>query len=104
MPEITSKSNITSKDALDFHKNGKPGKLQISATKPLTTARDLSLAYSPGVAIPCLEIEKNPDAAYDYTAKGNMVAIISNGTAVLGLGKLGALASKPVMEGKGCII
>ncbi len=100
MPEITSKSNITSKDALDFHKNGKPGKLQISATKPLTTARDLSLAYSPGVAIPCLEIEKNPDAAYDYTAKGNMVAIISNGTAVLGLGKLGALASKPVMEGK----
>ena len=100
MPEITSKSNITAKDALDFHKNGKPGKLQISATKPLATARDLSLAYSPGVAFPCLEIEKNPDAAYDYTAKGNMVAIISNGTAVLGLGKLGALASKPVMEGK----
>ena len=100
MPEITSKSNITTKDALDFHKNGKPGKLQISATKPLATARDLSLAYSPGVAFPCLEIEKNPDAAYDYTAKGNMVAIISNGTAVLGLGKLGALASKPVMEGK----
>ena len=100
MPEITSKSNITAKDALDFHRNGKPGKLQISATKPLATARDLSLAYSPGVAFPCLEIEKNPDAAYDYTAKGNMVAIISNGTAVLGLGKLGALASKPVMEGK----
>ena len=100
MPEITSKSNINPKDALDFHKNGKPGKLQISATKPLATARDLSLAYSPGVAVPCLEIEKNPDAAYDYTAKGNMVAIISNGTAVLGLGKLGALASKPVMEGK----
>ena len=100
MPEITSKSNITAKDALDFHKNGKPGKLQISATKPLATARDLSLAYSPGVAAPCLEIEKNQDAAYDYTAKGNMVAIISNGTAVLGLGNLGALASKPVMEGK----
>ncbi len=100
MPEITSKSNITPKDALDFHKNGKPGKLQITASKPLSTARDLSLAYSPGVAVPCLEIEKNPDAAYDFTAKGNMVAIISNGTAVLGLGKLGALASKPVMEGK----
>ena len=100
MTEITSKSNITDQDALDFHKLDKPGKLQISATKPLSTARDLSLAYSPGVAVPCLEIEKNPDAAYDYTAKGNMVAIISNGTAVLGLGKLGALASKPVMEGK----
>ena len=100
MPEITSKSNITDQDALDFHRLDKPGKLQISATKPLSTARDLSLAYSPGVAVPCLEIEKNPDAAYDYTAKGNMVAIISNGTAVLGLGKLGALASKPVMEGK----
>ena len=100
MPEITSKSNITDQDALDFHKLDKPGKLQISATKPLSTARDLSLAYSPGVAVPCLEIEKNPDAAYDYTAKGNMVAIISNGTAVVGLGKLGALASKPVMEGK----
>ena len=99
MPEITSKSNITDQDALDFHRLDKPGKLQISATKPLSTARDLSLAYSPGVAAPCLEIEKNPDAAYDYTAKGNMVAIISNGTAVLGLGKLGALASKPVMEG-----
>ena len=69
MPEITSKSNITSKDALDFHKNGKPGKLQISATKPLATARDLSLAYSPGVAFPCLEIEKNPDAAYDIQPK-----------------------------------
>ncbi len=100
MPDLTSRFNITSKDALDFHKNKKPGKLQISATKPLSTARDLSLAYSPGVAIPCLEIQKNPDAAYDYTAKGNMVAIISNGTAVLGLGNLGALASKPVMEGK----
>ena len=100
MADLTSRFNITSKDALDFHKNKKPGKLQISATKPLSTARDLSLAYSPGVAIPCLEIQKNPDAAYDYTAKGNMVAIISNGTAVLGLGNLGALASKPVMEGK----
>ena len=88
------------KDALNFHSKGKPGKLEIAPTKPLTTARDLSLAYSPGVAVPCLEIEKNPSAAYDYTSKGNMVAVISNGTAVLGLGNIGALASKPVMEGK----
>ncbi len=88
------------KDALNFHSKGKPGKLEISPTKPLSTARDLSLAYSPGVAVPCLEIEKNPAVAYDYTSKGNMVAVISNGTAVLGLGNIGALASKPVMEGK----
>ena len=88
------------KDALNFHSKGKPGKLEIAPTKPLTTARDLSLAYSPGVAVPCLEIEKNPSSAYDYTSKGNMVAVISNGTAVLGLGNIGALASKPVMEGK----
>lgn len=87
-------------DALHFHANRRPGKLEITPTKPLTTQRDLSLAYSPGVAIPCLEIEKKPDTAYDYTAKGNLVAVISNGTAVLGLGNLGALASKPVMEGK----
>ena len=87
-------------DALHFHANRRPGKLEITPTKPLTTQRDLSLAYSPGVAIPCLEIEKEPDTAYDYTAKGNLVAVISNGTAVLGLGNLGALASKPVMEGK----
>ena len=100
MADLTSRSNITKKDALDFHKNDKPGKLAISPSKPLSTARDLSLAYSPGVAYPCLEIKENPDFAYDYTAKGNMVAIISNGTAVLGLGNLGALASKPVMEGK----
>ncbi len=100
MPDLTSRYNITDKDALDFHKKNKPGKLQISASKPLSTARDLSLAYSPGVAVPCLEIAKDPNAAYDYTSKGNMVAIISNGTAVLGLGNLGALASKPVMEGK----
>ena len=100
MADLTSRSNITKKDALDFHKNKKPGKLSITPSKPLSTARDLSLAYSPGVAIPCLEIKKDPDSAYDYTAKGNMVAIISNGTAVLGLGNLGALASKPVMEGK----
>ncbi len=90
----------TNQAALDFHKEGKPGKLAITATKPLVTQNDLALAYSPGVAAPCLEIADNPEAAYDYTAKGNMVAVISNGTAVLGLGDLGALASKPVMEGK----
>ena len=96
----SSKITVTDKEALDFHAQGRPGKLQISATKPLVTQRDLSLAYSPGVAAPCLEIEKNPETAYDYTARGNLVAVISNGTAVLGLGDLGALASKPVMEGK----
>ena len=93
-------STLTDQDALDFHKNGVPGKIKIIASKPLTTQRDLSLAYSPGVAAPCKEIYKDPDTAYDYTAKGNFVAVISNGTAVLGLGNLGALASKPVMEGK----
>ena len=87
-------------DALNFHSSGRPGKLEITPTKPLTTQRDLSLAYSPGVAEPCLEIEAEPDKAYDYTAKGNLVAVISNGTAVLGLGNIGAGASKPVMEGK----
>ncbi len=97
-----SKSNkrVTDEEALAFHAQGRPGKLQITATKPLVTQRDLSLAYTPGVAAPCLRIEQNPDLAYDYTARGNLVAIISNGTAVLGLGDLGALASKPVMEGK----
>ncbi|MBK1666317.1 NADP-dependent malic enzyme [Rhodospirillum rubrum] len=88
------------REALLFHITGRPGKIEIAATKPLTTQRDLSLAYSPGVAAPCLAIQRDPSTAYDYTAKGNMVAIISNGTAVLGLGDLGALASKPVMEGK----
>lgn len=91
---------VTDEEALAMHASGRPGKLQITPTKPLTTARDLSLAYSPGVAAPCLKIHENPDAAYDYTARGNLVAVISNGTAVLGLGDLGALASKPVMEGK----
>lgn len=91
---------ITDEDALQFHKQGQPGKLAISATKPLITQRDLSLGYSPGVAVPCQHIHKDPNLAYDYTAKGNFVAVISNGTAVLGLGNLGALASKPVMEGK----
>ncbi len=97
------KQPITDQEALAFHSEGKPGKLAVVATKPLLTQRDLSLGYSPGVAIPCLEIEKDPSKAYDYTAKGNFVAVISNGTAVLGLGNLGALASKPVMEGKGIL-
>ena len=95
-----SDPRVTDEEALAFHAQGRPGKLQISPTKPLVTQRDLSLAYSPGVAAPCLRIAKDPDTVYDYTARGNMVAIISNGTAVLGLGDLGALASKPVMEGK----
>lgn len=94
------KPRVTDEEALALHASGRPGKLQITPTKPLATARDLSLAYSPGVAAPCLRIKDNPETVYDYTAKGNVVAIISNGTAVLGLGNLGALASKPVMEGK----
>ena len=88
------------REALRMHAAGRPGKVEVTPTKPLTTQYQLSLAYSPGVAAPCLEIEKDPGLAYDYTAKGNMVAVISNGTAVLGLGNIGALASKPVMEGK----
>ncbi|MBI3513351.1 MAG: NADP-dependent malic enzyme [Proteobacteria bacterium] len=98
-----STARVTDEEALLFHSSGKPGKLEINATKPLTTQRDLTLAYSPGVAIPCLAIERNPALAYDYTAKGNMVAVISNGTAVLGLGAIGPLAAKPVMEGKGVL-
>ncbi|MFC6798821.1 NADP-dependent malic enzyme [Haladaptatus sp. DYSN1] len=90
-------------DSLAYHKRDPPGKLEISTTKPTNTQRDLSLAYSPGVAAPCLEIEKNPDDAYTYTAKGNMVGVVSNGSAVLGLGDIGAQASKPVMEGKGVL-
>jgi malate dehydrogenase (oxaloacetate-decarboxylating)(NADP+) len=93
-------SQVTGREALLLHASGRPGKIEIHATKPLTTQRDLSLAYSPGVAAPCLEIARDPDLVYDYTAKGNLVAVISNGSAVLGLGDLGALASKPVMEGK----
>jgi len=99
----TRTARITAEEALALHAEGKPGKLEIRLTKPLTTARDLSLAYSPGVAEPCLHIHRDPALAYDYTAKGNMVAVISNGTAVLGLGNLGALASKPVMEGKAAL-
>ena len=100
---MTKKSKIdhyTDKEALEFHNKGKSGKIEIISSKSLTTKRDLSLAYSPGVAVPVMEISKNPDAAYEYTSKGNLVAVISNGSAILGLGNLGALASKPVMEGK----
>jgi malate dehydrogenase (oxaloacetate-decarboxylating)(NADP+) len=95
-----SNVKFSEKEALLFHSHGRPGKIEIVATKPMATQRDLSLAYSPGVAVPVREIAENPSAAYDYTAKGNLVAVISNGTAILGLGNLGALASKPVMEGK----
>ncbi|APO88048.1 MULTISPECIES: NADP-dependent malic enzyme [Marivivens] len=95
-----SKSKVTREDALTFHMEPTPGKWEVSATVPMMTQRDLSLAYSPGVAVPCEEIAASPETAYDYTNKGNLVAVISNGTAVLGLGNLGALASKPVMEGK----
>ena len=100
---MTKKSKIdhyTDKEALDFHINGKSGKIEVNSSKPLTTKRDLSLAYSPGVAAPVREISKNPNLAYEYTSKGNLVAVISNGSAILGLGNLGSLASKPVMEGK----
>ena len=97
---MESNNRVTEQEALDLHAHGKPGKIEIAPTKPLTTQRDLSLAYSPGVAWPCLHIAKDPDKAYDYTAKGNLVAVISNGTAVLGLGDLGPLGAKPVMEGK----
>ena len=93
-------SAVTDQEALDFHSRGRPGKLEINPTKPMSTQRDLSLAYSPGVAVPVKAIAEDPSRAFDYTAKGNLVAVISNGTAILGLGNLGALASKPVMEGK----
>ena len=94
---------ITREDALLYHSRGRHGKVEVIPTKPYCTQNDLSLAYTPGVAYPCLEIEKNPDEAYNYTAKGNLVAVITNGTAVLGLGNIGALAGKPVMEGKGLL-
>ncbi|MBD8388987.1 NADP-dependent malic enzyme [Dysgonomonas sp. BGC7] len=97
MPKVTKEA------ALRYHSSGRPGKIEVVPTKPHSTQFDLSLAYSPGVAEPCLEIEKSPQMAYDYTAKGNLVAVISNGTAVLGLGDIGALAGKPVMEGKGLL-
>src|SRR3954451_20995479 len=91
---------IRPEDALEYHSSAPAGKVSVTPTKPCRTQRDLSLAYTPGVAVPCLAIERDPSLAYQYTAKGNLVAVISNGTAVLGLGNLGALAGKPVMEGK----
>ena len=97
------KRTFTDEEALSFHKHPTPGKIAIAATKPMATQRDLSLAYSPGVAVPVLKIAEEPETAYDYTSKGNLVAVFSNGTAILGLGNLGALASKPVMEGKGVL-
>ena len=96
----TRTAHISAEEALALHASGRPGKLETRISKPITTARDLSLAYSPGVAEPCLHIQRDASLAYDYTAKGNMVAVVSNGTAVLGLGNLGAAAAKPVMEGK----
>ena len=95
-----SNVRFSDQEALDFHSMGRPGKIEIIACKPMATQRDLSLAYSPGVAVPVRAIAADPSKAYDYTAKGNLVAVISNGTAILGLGNLGAAASKPVMEGK----
>src|SRR3954467_2486250 len=99
---MSNESNVqfSEREALLFHSEGRPGKIEIIASKPMATQRDLALAYSPGVAVPVRAIAEDPAAAYDYTAKGNLVAVISNGTAILGLGNLGALASKPVMEGK----
>ncbi|MEQ8823551.1 MAG: NADP-dependent malic enzyme [Filomicrobium sp.] len=102
-PGRFTEARFTPQEALQFHSQGKPGKLEITPTKPLTTQRDLSLAYSPGVAVPVKAIGDDPSAAYDYTNKGNLVAVVSNGTAILGLGNLGALAAKPVMEGKGAL-
>src|SRR3954463_785914 len=99
-PPRRSRPTFTDQEALQFHAMGRPGKLEVVATKPMATQRDLSLAYSPGVAVPVLAIAENPSCAFDYTTRSNMVAVISNGTAILGLGNLGALASKPVMEGK----
>ncbi|QYF86687.1 NADP-dependent malic enzyme [Brevundimonas sp. PAMC22021] len=100
MPDLTDKQTFSDNEALEFHRVPTPGKISMAPTKPMATQRDLSLAYSPGVAVPVLAIAADPDKAYDYTAKGNMVAVISNGTAILGLGNLGHMASKPVMEGK----
>ncbi|MFQ7114640.1 malic enzyme-like NAD(P)-binding protein, partial [Hallella bergensis] len=94
---------ITKEAALEYHEQGRPGKIEVKPTKPYRTQADLSLAYSPGVAYPCLEIQQDPDSVYRYTNKGNLVAVISNGTAVLGLGNIGAMSGKPVMEGKGLL-
>ena len=100
MPDLTDKQTFSDEDALEFHRSPQPGKISMAPIKPMATQRDLSLAYSPGVAVPVLAIAEDVDKAYDYTSKGNLVAVISNGTAILGLGNLGHMASKPVMEGK----
>src|SRR5262249_3757192 len=94
---------ITKDEALKYHSNGRKGKVEVVPTKPCDTQKELSLAYTPGVAEPCLEIEKDPKKSYEYTARGNLVGVISNGTAVLGLGDIGPQAAKPVMEGKGIL-
>src|ERR1041385_6522817 len=99
-PARRTRPTFTDQEALAFHQQGRPGKIEVLATKPMATQRDLSLAYSPGVAVPVRAIAEDPSRAFDYTTRGNLVAVISNGTAILGLGNLGALASKPVMEGK----
>src|SRR4051794_5574721 len=96
-------ARLMSDDALDYHSQGRPGKIEVVPTKPTATQRDLALAYTPGVAKPCLEIARDPSTVYKYTNKGNLVAVISNGTAVLGLGAIGPAAGKPVMEGKGVL-
>ena len=96
-------AKINKEDALNYHEGKRPGKIEVVPTKPYFTQADLCLAYSPGVAEPCLEIQQDPQNAYRYTDKGNLVAVISNGTAVLGLGNIGALSGKPVMEGKGLL-
>eukprot|EP01034_Spumella_vulgaris_P010448 gene10448-13258_t len=96
-------TKVGKKDILEYHSGGRPGKIEVIPSKPANTQRDLSIAYSPGVAVPCLEIAANVDDVYKYTAKGNLVAVITNGTAVLGLGDIGPEASKPVMEGKGLL-
>ena len=95
--------DIRKQDVLDYHRLGRKGKIEVVPSKPCSTQYDLSLAYTPGVAEPCLDIHEKPELAYEYTARGNLVAVISNGTAVLGLGNIGALAGKPVMEGKGVL-
>ncbi|MCD8552810.1 MAG: hypothetical protein LRY47_02615 [Seleniivibrio sp.] len=100
---MKNRKAITKEEVLDYHKFPRCGKIEVVPTKPCYTQRDLSLAYTPGVAQPCLEIEANPELVYDYTSKGNLVAVVSNGTAVLGLGDIGAAAGKPVMEGKGVL-
>src|ERR1700740_93501 len=100
---IIMATDLRKQQALEYHAKGRPGKIEVIPTKEAKTQRDLSLAYSPGVAAPCLEIEANPDDVYKYTAKGNLVGVISNGTAVLGLGNIGPAAGKPVMEGKGVL-